>query len=139
MADARILRDLAEEVERLEMPIRAINLRIWRACAPGDAERAYWNQRPMISKGTPDDEAAAIAWGRVTPPEYTRSIDAAAKLLPGRWSPEIVKVQHRWRARGIPPGGISVVGFGATEPLARTACALRALAADLEGADADPS
>lgn len=86
-----------------------------------------------VTHGVATWTSGGSAGTRISIPAYTRSIDAAAALMPDGWSPEIIKVQHRWRAMGIPsPGGIAVVGFGATEPLARTACALRAIAADIE-------
>lgn len=104
---ADMLRRLAESVEQLDGPDPLIDLHVRDALHDDDPEAP------------------------VSP--VTASIDAAAALMPEGWSPEIIKVQHRWRAMGIPsPGGIAVVGFGATEPLARTACALRAIAADIE-------
>ena len=144
MADARVLRDLAEEVEGLSGPSDEMDARITAALCPmidryqqlvsgAVVYEATFFRREWVVSRTLDGDRLHNFPVRL----YTGSIDAAAKLLPGRWSPEIVKVHHRWRAMGVPsPGAVSVVGFGATEALARTACALRALAVDLEGTDA---
>lgn len=113
MADAQALRDLAQEVEGLDGPSRETEKRIWRALNP----HAY---------GFSANQAEA----------YTGSIDAAAGLMPERWSPEIVHRGNLWRVWGRPSSGICVFGHGTTEAVARTACALRAIAADLEGTDA---
>lgn len=117
MADARVLRDLAEEVERLDGPNRETEKRIWRALNP----HAY---------GFAVNQAGA----------YTGSIDAAAGLMPDGWFVKVMKNNHNWwvcvaKSRAYNEAwGYDTIA--ATEALARTACALRALAADLEGADA---
>lgn len=128
MADARVLRDLAEEVERLPKEGSFdVECRILTTLY----------SQVEVMHGVATWTEGDCGGTRIRIDNYTRSIDAAADLMPAGWSPEIVKVQRRCRAMGIPcPGGVSVVGFGATEALARTACALRALAADLEGTDA---
>lgn len=117
MADARALRDLAEEVEGLGGPDREVEKRIWRALNP----HAY---------GFSANQAVA----------HTGSIDAAADLMPAGVA---ITIAHDpavpgspWRVQAVrvdrAPHYV-VNGHAATEALARTACALRAIAADLEG------
>ena len=119
MADARVLRDLAEEVERLDGPNRETEKRIWRALNP----HAY---------GFSANQAEA----------YTGSIDAAAKLMPaGLFTTASRMLDGGWNIHARRPLPLLEQpevprAVAATEPLARTACALRALAADLERTDA---
>ena len=105
-------------------------------------ERAYWKQRPLIARGTPDEEASAVAWRRVAPPDCTGSIDAAMTMKPPRW--RLASLQEEppeiggWRATGHRASpGVAIEGAAAkTASLTVTALWLRALAADLEGTDA---
>lgn len=145
MTDAETLRALADEVEGLGGADEEMDARVTAAIG------ALLDPYPAAVQGVVRYEAklhrkkwivaralngTPITDFRVR--QCTSSIDAAAALMPAGWLPEIVKVHHRWRAMGIPsPGGIAVVGFGATEPLARTACALRAIAADIEAKEPD--
>ncbi|MBK8246247.1 MAG: hypothetical protein IPK85_02390 [Gemmatimonadetes bacterium] len=114
MADARVLRDLAQEVERLDAPCDDMDARIGRAIGLDIRPKGDWSGAP----------------------HFTAALDAAAGLMPERWCPEIVHRGNLWRVWGRPSSGICVFGHGTTEAVARTACALRALAADLEGTDA---
>jgi hypothetical protein len=119
MADARVLRDLAEEVEGLDGPNRETEKRIWRALNP----HAY---------GFSANQAEA----------YTGSVDAAMTMKPPRW--RLANFQEEppeiggWRATGHRASpGVAIEGAAAkTASLTVTALWLRALAADLEGTDA---
>ena len=119
MADARVLRDLAEKVEGLDGPSCETEKRIWRALNP----HAY---------GFSANQAEA----------YTGSVDAAMTMKPPRW--RLASLQEEppeiggWRATGHRASpGVAIEGAAAkTASLTVTALWLRALAADLERTDA---
>lgn len=128
-ADPTALRLLAEEVEKLTGPSREVALRIHQAME--------W-LRSGVRPAMPADEDI---YGEH--PHVTRSIDAAAALMPDGWRDGVERCpfsgsrQRRWEAvadRGEFP---MIVAAAATEPLARTACALRAIAAEMEGRNAE--
>ncbi len=124
MADAQALRELADEVEGLPGPSRQTDPRIERAVH--GSVPLHWAARGGVITDGLDDRNDFIA-------RYTGSIDDAAKLMPPGWSGKVEfsaqrVVAHAWHAEHR---GVRVEAR--TEPLARTACALRALAADLEG------
>ena len=118
MDDARVLRELAEEVERLSGPCEGMDARICNAV------------------GVPCDEWPPII------PSYTRSIDAAMAMKPKRWRLANLREEPTeiggWHAAGHRPSpGVAVEsGTARTAALAIAALWLRALAADLEGTDA---
>lgn len=120
MSDAQVLRELADEVEGLDGQSRDVDAKIGTALSIKIKPEYMWGQSPRC----------------------TGSIDAAAKLMPAGWSATVV-VNATWSGvTAYPPEPADhdpvehrtddVEGQAATEPLARTACALRALAADLE-------
>jgi len=135
MPDRATLLALAEEVEKLTGPSREVDLRIWRLCASAAANRAYWGQRPLLSRSMPEDEAEVVAWRRVKAPTYTGSRDAAAGLMPEGWIWEIRRRAWGFGTLAESSGFDDVEGVAPTEPLARTACALRARAAEMEETD----
>lgn len=133
-ADPQTLRALAGEVETLTGPSRDVDARV--ALALG------WLHTPGRVYGWMDP-FEALAWSDrpsvyLHPPECTTSIDAAAALMPAGWSAIVVVNPGDAGCTGIPPDGPdfdpgvepdTVDGQAATEPLARLACALRAIAA----------
>ena len=140
MADAQALRDLAQEVERLDGFSRNTNNRIARAMG--------WRHLSKTASGRlhgawlDPAEQHGINEGRTLhrdPPPWTGSIDAAAKLMPPHW--RLANFQEEppeiggWRATGHRASpGIAIEGAAAkTAALTITALWLRALAADLEG------
>ena len=136
VGDARVLRELAEEVERLSKEGSFdVECRIIPALFPEinvTAGVATW-----MSKWTPGT--------RVKIPSYTRSIDAAMAMKPKRWRLANLREEPTeiggWHAAGHRPSpGVAVEsGTARTAALAIAALWLRALAADLERTDADPS
>ena len=119
MTDAKVLRELADEVERLDGSSRDMDARIWLAMHP---ESGAFNAGPLylgyIAHGD---------WPRpMRAPSCTDSVDVAADLMPAAWRRRIDIFAKGGRGR-------EEDGRAKTEALARTACALRALAADLEG------
>lgn len=156
--DARVLRDLAEEVEGLDGFSRDMNNRIavatgWLRRTPSECGRRHgdWiapgDHCGRDSKGRPVLRFDSLHGTEVhrEPPNVTGSIDAAAKLMPGRWGTAVRTSNLGWSCWGERPIRLGLSfrklpeAHAVTEPLARTACALRALAADLEGTDADPA
>ncbi len=126
-ADRATLLALAEEVEQLTGPSREVDGRIWLAANP-DVD-AYF-------KGMDTSRAQYGA------PAYTGSRDAAAELMPEGW----------WVTASLPSsgpkcglveaqkGGGELYAFcdvPSTEAIMRTACALRARAAEMEGENAE--
>lgn len=112
------LRALADDVEKLDGPDKGVDWRIARAV------ECYYPRLP--------------------PPRFTGSIDAAASLMPPRSIIEVYDARIRdekWLViakLGPRPDDTSWChAAAATEPLARTACALRARAALLEAGATD--
>lgn len=108
MRRSDMLRRLAESVEQLDGPDTLIDIHIHDAL---------------------HDEESEVPVARVT-----GSIDAAANLMPEGWCAGVDERTgpNVWAARAKPERGVPAWAFAATEPLARTACALRAIASDLE-------
>lgn len=110
-----VLRQLAEEVERLEGPNRNTHLE-WRI---------------EVALGRPVEAIAPVR-------PYTSSLDAAASLMPEVFRVAAVRQlppeESGWQATAWkpPPRNMLENARGATEPLARTAAALRARAALIE-------
>lgn len=130
MADAQVLRELADEVESLSKEGSFdVECRILTALYP----------QVHVAGGVAlwiDEDRPAV---RVRIRSCTRSIDDAADLMPEGWFASVRQtldgVWSTWARRAVPLGMQPEPprGCARTEALARTACALRALAADLEG------
>lgn len=131
MADARALRDLAQEVERLSKEGDFdVECRILTTLYP----------QVEVMHGIALWTEGALGGTRIRVDSYTRSIDAAAALMPAGLAikverdPSVPSAPWRVQATRVdrPPHYV-VNGHARTEALARTAAGLRAIAADLGG------
>lgn len=116
MVDAQVLRELAQEVARLSGSDASIDASIRRALRG-------WHPLSGVL---------------ITP---TQTLSEAAELMPEGWFVKVEKNSHNWwvcvaRSRGYSEQW-SCDTIAATEPLARAACALRAIASDIEAKEAD--
>jgi hypothetical protein len=127
-ADRATLLALAEEVEKLTGPSRDIDLRILCIIAP--KVQTFVQEHASLP-------CRSLAKG------YTASLDAAADLMPPRWRNASIREEPGevggWSVTAFrpPPQNALTDGRAHTEVLARTACALRARAAEMEGENAE--
>lgn len=141
MTTAAELRALADEVERLEGPSREMDQRIalasgWLRLTPSECRNRGGGWVDGNERYTQNDGRTI----RNAPPPYTASLDAAAGLMPEGWLVEVYDrrgdVEPSWLVIGIKDrinDETWKVGKAATEALARSACALRARAALMDG------
>jgi len=120
MTDKQTLLDLADKVEGLDGPCRETDAEVWGAVG--------WNK--LFSNTNPP------------PSFFTSSIDAAVSLVPDGFFTKYIS-QHQDKTDGtiafvanVYDGLITIQsenrGMAKTEPLARTAAALRVRAAECE-------
>lgn len=122
------LRQLAEEVEKLEGPSRKMDARV-HAIALVVVHGAPADRHDEIAGAT---RRALADWREKDIPIYTSSLDAAASLMPKGWHVHVggPSDSGRW---GVSAGRMTrpyllCNTYAGTEALARTAAALRARA-----------
>lgn len=132
------LRALADDVEKLDGPSREMDVRVEVALGAKMAATSF----SSVAVSVPDPNTPGWYEFRDARP-YTASLDVAASLVPnenGEWCIRSECNTSRWLAyvaRWEPRPFIISEVRAATEPLARTACALRARAALLEAGATD--
>ena len=127
---AETLRALADEVEGLPMQGNFdVECRILTTLFP----------EIDVTHGVATWTSGGSAGTRISIPAYTRSIDAAAALMPAGWFVDIEIGAGRGLVEADAPGDrYAFCDVPGPEAIMRTACALRAIAADIEakeGAD----